>query len=181
YGWAPRFHLAADGILQAESTAAHLAATGAVAIFTSPLLRALQTTRILSVKLPAVPVRRMGLLIESGLAHHWEGTSWQALEEEYADVYRTWRDTPSKIDLGESMPAMARRMQAAMAKALRLTAGGPAICISHRDPILALRLAVEGRSFDALHTTPCNPASVTVLRSTDGRLTVERYVEPYRT
>jgi broad specificity phosphatase PhoE len=183
YGWLPRYPLADEGRRQAEAAAELLAGCGVRAIFTSPLLRALQTARIIAAKLPGVPLRRNRLLIESGLARYWQGTPWRELEadgsERYQEEYRRWRKSATAVQFGESMDAMARRMQAAMARALRLSHGGPAVCVSHRDPILALRLAVAGRSFDELHTTPCQPASITVVSCNAGHLRLVEYIEPY--
>lgn len=180
YGWLPRFRLAEEGRRQVEATARFLAGAGAKLILTSPLLRAVQTTRLVAAALPGVSVRRSRLLIESGLAQHWQGTPWTVLHERFPGDYQLWQDDPGAVEAGESMAAMALRMQAAMAEALRLSHGGPAVSISHRDPILALRLWIEGSAFERLHTTACNPASVTVIRSEQGRLTVAEYAEPYQ-
>jgi broad specificity phosphatase PhoE len=179
YGWLPRYRLAEEGRRQAEATADFLAERGVKAIFTSPLLRAVQTSRIIAARLPDAPVRRLRLMIESGLAHYWQGTPWSVLEQDPTGEYGLWRERASAVEFGETMAAMAARMQAAMARALRLSGGGPAICVSHRDPILAFRLAVEGRSFDELHTTPCMPASVTVVSSNGGHLRLVEYLEPH--
>ncbi len=183
YGWLPRYRLDEEGRRQAEASAAHLAGRDVRSIFSSPLLRALQTARLIAAQLPGVPPRRNRLLIESGLALHWQGTPWRELEAEgsgqFQEEYRRWRAAAGAVQFGEPMDAMARRMQAGMARALRLSHGGPAVCVSHRDPILALRLAVEGRSFDELHTTPCQPASITAISSNAGHLRLVEYLEPY--
>ncbi|HZQ37170.1 MAG TPA: histidine phosphatase family protein [Dehalococcoidia bacterium] len=180
YGWLPRYRLAEEGRQQAAATAAYLAGRDAAFILTSPLLRAMQTTRIIASALPGVAVRRSRLLIESGLAHHWQGESWAELPQRYPADFELFQHAPGSLMTGESMAAMAARMRRALALALRLSAGRPAICVSHRDPIVALRLAIEGRSFDELHRTECNPASVTVVTSNAGHLRVTAYVEPYR-
>ncbi|HEY7296196.1 MAG TPA: histidine phosphatase family protein [Dehalococcoidia bacterium] len=180
YGWLPRYRLSEEGRRQAAATAEYLAERGVAAILTSPLLRAMQTARVIATRLPGVPLRRNRLLIESGLAHHWEGESWAEIPQKYADAWDLFQNAPGSLMLGEAMDAMAARMRRAMAQALRLSGGLAAVCVSHRDPILALRLAVEGRSFDELHRTACNPASVTVIESNAGRLRLIEYVEPYQ-
>jgi broad specificity phosphatase PhoE len=156
YGWLPRFRLADEGRAQAEATAEYLARTAGDEIrllLTSPLLRAIQTARIIAARLPGVRTRRSDLLVESGLARYWQGNYWHTLPERFPDEYKAWQAGAGALEIGEPMAAMARRMQAALALALRLSGGSPAVCVSHRDPIAALRLAVEGRSFDELHTT----------------------------
>jgi len=180
YGWLPRFRLTEEGRVQASATAAYLAGTGARLILTSPLLRAVQTARIIATALPGVPVRRSRLLIESGLAHFWEGLPWAIIPERHPEVWRVWQERPSACTAGESIAAQAERMRRAVLLALRLSGGGPAICISHRDPILALRFACGGGAFDDLHTTETAPASVTILRYDGHTLRFEGYCEPYR-
>jgi broad specificity phosphatase PhoE len=180
YGWLPRYRLAEEGRQQAAATAQYLAERGVAYLLTSPLLRAMQTARIIASALPGVPVRRSRLLIESGLAQHWQGERWAEIPQKYPADFELFQNAPGSLMTGESMAAMAERMRRALALALRLSAGRPAVCVSHRDPIIALRLAVEGRSFDALHRTDCNPASVTVVTSNAGHLRVLGYVEPYR-
>jgi len=180
YGWLPRYRLAVEGQQQATATAAYLAGREVAYILTSPLLRAMQTTRIIAAALPGVPVRRSRLLIESGLAHLWEGERWTELPQKYPVDYELFQTAPGSLTTGESMAEMAVRMRRALALALRLSGGAPAVCVSHRDPILALRLAIEGRSFDELHRTDCNPASVTTIVSNAGHLQVAAYAEPYR-
>ena len=179
YGWLPRFRLADEGRAQAAATAEFLAARAIAFVLTSPLLRARQTSGFIAEKLPAVPLRRSRLLIESGLAHYWEGTPWAEIPERHAAVWQQFDKAASTVEAGESLAAMAERMRAAFALALRLSGGAPAVCVSHRDPILALRLAIEGRTFDELHTTTCNPASVTQIEARDGVLRLVEYAEAY--
>jgi len=178
YGWLPRFRLAEDGRRQAEAAAAFLVDKDIAGILTSPLLRAIETARTISSRLPDVPIKRSRLLIEGGLARYWQGSYWERLPEEYPEEYRQWREAAGTIELGEPLIAMSRRMRAAVARALRFTQGKPAVCVSHRDPIAALRMAIEGRSFDDLHKVTCMPASITVVKSNAGHLSIVEYVEP---
>jgi broad specificity phosphatase PhoE len=182
YGWLPRWRLADEGRRQAEATASWLAANDGkqiALILTSPLLRARQTARIVDTRLHGVRVRRSRLLIEGGLARHWQGNYWATLPERFPEEHRVWQEAAGSLEVGESMAAQARRMQAALALALRLSGSMPAVCVSHRDPIISLRLAMEGRSFDELHSTDCAPASVTVFDSDGAVLRFVEYVEPY--
>ncbi len=179
YGWLPRFRLAEEGVQQADAAGRYLAGKGATLILSSPLLRAGHTARIIASYMPGVLIRRSRLLIEGGLAKAWQGIYWDELPQKHPEHYRTWQESAGSMELGESMAAMARRVQAAMALALRLTRGGPAICVSHRDPIAAFRLAVEGRSFDELHVMECNTACITVISSNSGHLRIVDYVQPY--
>src|SRR5205823_3943452 len=71
YGRLPRFGLSARGHEQARRVAACLADVPLAAIYTSPLLRARQTTAAIAAD-HAVPVRRSALLLEIGTS--WAGT-----------------------------------------------------------------------------------------------------------
>ena len=178
YGWLPRFRLAEEGRRQAGAAADLLVDKEIAGILTSPLLRAIETTRIISTRLSEVPVKRSRLLIEGGLARYWQGNYWARLPEEHPEEYRQWQEAAGSIEHGESLAAMSRRMRAAVARALRWTRGRPAVCVSHRDPIAALRMAIEGRPFDDLHKVKCVPASITIVRSNAGHLSVVDYLEP---
>src|SRR5437588_6110299 len=64
YGRLPRFRLSTQGQRQAEETARFLAARPVAAIYTSPLLRARQTARILTHYHPSVGLKTSRRLLE---------------------------------------------------------------------------------------------------------------------
>lgn len=179
YGFLPRMGLAPDGRIAAAATARFLRERGPVALFTSPLLRAVQTARIIHDHLPGVPVHRSWLLRESELARVWQGTPIHERQDRFPAEYRLFMEAPSQLTAGETLAAQAERMCRLLQRAARRYPRGPLLAVSHRDPILALRLTVEGQSLDGLHTTPCEPASVTELRRCAGRLHFVAYHEPW--
>jgi broad specificity phosphatase PhoE len=65
-----------------------------------------------------------------------------------------------------------------MPSALRRYPNAQLALISHRDPIVALRLTVSGGDLDGLHSTPCRQGSITVLSVRSGVLRWEDYIEP---
>ncbi len=177
YGHLPRFGLDVDGRAQAHRAGEWLADKSVIAIYTSPLLRARQTTHIIRAALCDVPVHRSRRLIESGLARHWQGLPWQEIERVHPELFAQFQSTPSQITTGESMAEMARRVASICRQAARRYPGATVALVSHRDPILSLRLSLEGEP-DALNQTPCQTASITELRADGGNLQLVGYVEP---
>ncbi|MGE3600553.1 MAG: histidine phosphatase family protein [Dehalococcoidia bacterium] len=178
YGHLPRYGLDAEGRLDAERAAALLAAHQIVAIVVSPLLRARQTARVIRRVTGEIPLHQDVRLRESELARFWQGLPWRELTTVHADLYATFETTPSLIETGETMAAMASRMRSACLSAARRYPGHAVALVSHRDPILALRFAVTDGDFDALNRTPCQPGSITEVRVEDRRLTYVGYTEP---
>lgn len=178
YGHLPRFPLDAEGRDQAERAATWLAERGVVAIYRSPLLRARQTAEIIRRALGAVPLHTWRDLRESELARLWQGLAWREIAVSQPELFAAFEQSPSTISAGETMAAMAARMRAVCRRAARRYPGAAVALVSHRDPILSLRLAVEGRSGDELNHTRCQPGSITVLESAGNTLTFVEYVEP---
>ena len=178
YGHLPRFGLDPQGREQAERTAAWLSNCGVAALYTSPLLRARQTAAIIRARLGDVPLHTTRLLRESELARFWQGLPWRDIATVHAELFATFETTPSRVTTGEPLTAMARRMRFACLRAARRYPAAAIALVSHRDPILALRLEVEQRSHDELNHTACRPGSVTELVLEGQRLTFCQYVEP---
>jgi broad specificity phosphatase PhoE len=178
YGHLPRFGLDAEGRRDAERAAVFLAERQIAAIVTSPLLRARQTARVIRRAAGDVPLHQDVRLRESELARFWQGVPWRELTVVHADLYATFETTPSLIDTGETMAAMAARMRSACLSAARRYSGDAVALVSHRDPILALRFALTDGDFDALNNTPCRQGSITELWVEGRRVTFERYIEP---
>ncbi|HEX8600000.1 MAG TPA: histidine phosphatase family protein [Chloroflexia bacterium] len=85
YGRLPRFGLSVVGRQQAERTATILADVPVDAFYTSPMLRARQTARVLASRHKEVPVRLSRLLIE--VYTSWQGRSHAELEPLHFDFY----------------------------------------------------------------------------------------------
>lgn len=178
YGFLPRMGLAPDGQAQARRAGLFLHSREPIAIFSSPLLRAVQTRRLIHAAMPHLPAHSSRLLRENELARVWQGTVIGERPALFPEEYRLFRESPSLVTAGETMAAQADRMLLALRRALRRYPGGPLVVVSHRDPIIALRLFAEGRSFDDLHTTPCETGSITEFRVAVGLPLFTAYVEP---
>lgn len=179
YGHLPRFRLADEGRGGAERAGAWLAGRGVVALYVSPLLRARQTARMIRAAVGDLPLHTARDLRESELARFWQGTPWQEIAILYPELYEQFITTPGQVTTGETMAAMAARVRRVCRRAERRYPGQAVALVSHRDPILALRLSVEpGRSHDDLQRTRCEPASITALDLDGRQLTFIEYVEP---
>jgi len=177
YGHLPRFRISALGRAQAEATAGWLGARAITALFTSPLLRARQTATIIRGRIGDVSLHTARDLRESELARFWQGVPWLEVARLHPELYETFERAPSRITTGETINAQAARVAGVCRRAARRYPGAALALISHRDPILSLRLTLEGRP-DDLNRTDCRQGSVTEF-TWDGRaLRFQRYVEP---
>lgn len=137
YGQLPRFHLSERGREQAESVAAFFADRPVAAIYTSPLLRARQTGRVIAQHHPEATMHRSLLLHEVGSA--WQGTEFASLKPGFS----TYEDRREPDD--ESIEDIQRRMTAFVERVRRRHPGQAVVAVSHGDPITILRLALSGR------------------------------------
>ena len=147
YGRLPRFGLSAAGRVQAETTARFLAARPVAAIYTSPLLRARQTARVLSHYHPQLSPRTSRQLIEVLTGYQGEPNS--ILKPGFS--FYEPRKTPADETLDEVFDRMARFLRLV----LRRHAGETVVAVTHADPLAILRVGLEGRELSVknLHST----------------------------
>lgn len=137
YGRLPRFRLSTDGLAQAEMTAKALTDEPIAAFYSSPMLRARQTTRLLAQYHPGVPVRYSRLLTEVGTS--WQGTRWADMAKD-VNLYE-----PRKSQTDESMEDVADRMERLVRRLVRQYRGQTVACVSHADPIMIAKVRLLGR------------------------------------
>lgn len=147
YGRLPRFGLSPRGQQQAEATARFLDARPISAIYTSPLLRARQTARILTKYHPRVGPRTARALME--VKTSYQGSPNSILKPGFS-FYEPLKD-PSD----ETTQQVFDRMLRFLRLLARRHAGGSAVIVSHADPIAILRVGLEGQALTAanLHST----------------------------
>ena len=112
------------------------------------------------------------------MARFWQGVPWAEIATRHPELYALFESTPSEITVGETLAAMAGRLRSACLQAARRYRGGSVVLVSHRDPILALRLQLTGTSHDALNQTACLPGSVTELTQSGKSFQFVAYAEP---
>lgn len=156
YGRLARFRLSDYGKYHAERTATFLQDEPIVALYTSPLLRARQTVRILARRHPGVPISIRGALAE--VRSSWQGTAFRALPDGKT-VYET-RQHPTD----ETIDDVWRRMQGLALALVASHTGQTVLCVSHGDPIKILTLGFKGRTLDGAAVREPDPARCSVTR-----------------
>jgi probable phosphoglycerate mutase len=159
YGRLPRFGLSARGREQSEVAARFLAARPVKAIFTSPLLRARQTARILTHYHPLVPIHSARALLEVRTAY--QGSPNTILKPGFS-FYEPLKDPGD-----ETMQDVFNRMMRFLQRVVRRHAGETVVAVSHADPIAIMRVGLEGHRLTAanMHAT-VYPARASVTQIT---------------
>jgi broad specificity phosphatase PhoE len=125
--------LTEKGVLQARQVAEFLAAQamGNGPVFSSPLLRAVQTAEIIAARLGR-PIEVLEELREVDLGD-LEGRSDAAAFDLYWDVLGSWRagDRTRAFPGGENHLQMAARIEAALERVIRAGAGEPGVVAAH--------------------------------------------------
>lgn len=100
-----------NGIKQAFLLGEALSDEGIDVIFSSPLRRALDTAKIISIKV-SVPIFVRDELSE---IHHgeWEGMLLSEVREKYADAFERWRKDPERMTIpsGENLTMVLNRVK----------------------------------------------------------------------
>lgn len=137
YGRLPRFHLSSLGEAQAERTASYLATLPLAGIYVSPQLRARQTARAIASQHQEVPVIVTWLLSE--VFTSWQGTPFSVLGAN-VNIYE-----PPKLPTDESIAMIFNRMNRALQRAAAEHPGQTTVLVSHADPIMVLRVGLQGQ------------------------------------
>ena len=172
YARLAKFRLSEQGLKDAEVTAQALAEEPLAAIYTSPMLRARQTARIIARHHPGVPLRQTRRLIE--LRTHFQGHEWAKMPRH-----------PNFYDAGagdETVQQVFLRMQRLMFELLARYPGKTAVCVSHGDPIKILRMAYLGQPLTKQSAWEPDPAKGSIMRFSWPEGAVEpqiTYFEPH--
>ncbi len=162
-GRAPGLHLSDDGRSQAETVARRIAELRRppVAVYASPLERAVETARPIAAAL-GLRVRTDRGLIECDFGE-WTGAELKALVKK-----REWQQVqhlPSQFRFpgGESFSEMQLRITTALDRLAAAHPGGCFVAVSHADPIKAAVAAAAGTPLDLFQRLVVSPCSVSAL------------------
>ncbi|MHB1709811.1 MAG: histidine phosphatase family protein [Acidimicrobiales bacterium] len=166
-GRAPDLHLSEEGVAEAAEAASRIGelagegTRGPVAVYASPLERALETARPIA--------RRLGLRVrtDQGLLEcdfgRWTGSELATLARtpEWTRVQRF----PSgfRFPGGESFLEMQSRITSTLDRLTRLHPGETIAAVSHADPIKAAVAAAAGTHLDLFQRLVISPCSVSAL------------------
>lgn len=144
--------LNARGLAQAESLAARLDGSGLEVIYSSPLLRALQTAQLIAGRL-RIPLHTEPRLMEIHQGD-WQSRLRVEIEELYPDLFRRWEVEPWEVSPpnGEGLRQVQRRVYAALDEILDAHAGGCVGIVTHRIPIALLKVRYQGLEASIVRT-----------------------------
>ncbi|MFI7132894.1 histidine phosphatase family protein [Nonomuraea sp. NPDC050153] len=177
YGRLPGYHLSETGRLMAETVAKAVGGRDIVAIFSSPLERALETAAPLAEKL-GLDVVQDERLIEAGnmLQGRPVGQGLAILRN--PRNYRYFYN-PLRPSWGEPYPVIVKRMKSVIDDARAAARGHEVVLVSHQLPIWMIRSAAEGRRlWHDPRRRQCALASLTTLTFDGDRLVSIGYSEP---
>jgi probable phosphoglycerate mutase len=144
YAGLPGYGLSDLGRTQATTAADACAALGIVAVYASPLDRAMQTAEAIA---GACHIR----IVEDIRLHEWRfwsrwaGFTWDRLRLEALDEWEAYQADPGALTQGESLAALGDRMQSWLDDVRAAHPSGVVIGVSHLEPLRAILLRLTGR------------------------------------
>jgi alpha-ribazole phosphatase/probable phosphoglycerate mutase len=134
--------LTEEGRRQAEALAELVAAENVDAIYSSPLIRALETARIVAAR-TGLKVIEVDDLREVNTGS-WSGLSREEVRERFPEGFERWLSGGSGWEDGETYEEMAARTLDAVSRIAEAHPGGRVLVVSHGGPIRAIQAAASG-------------------------------------
>lgn len=136
YGRLPRFRISELGKRQAAFLAEQLADRPIAAFYTSPMLRARQTAKILAERHPDAPLHEDRRLIEVR-------TGWMGSVETLIPPVINLYEPPHTPD-DETIEEVWARVRALIGQLVRRHRGQTVVCVSHGDPVVIAHAGYTG-------------------------------------
>jgi broad specificity phosphatase PhoE len=137
------------GSSQAAATAEAFRDAGVVALYSSPLDRAMQTAGAIS-DVTGLEIRPDDRLYEWKHWQQWAGMTWDELRTKGREAFEAYQRDPGSVTSGESLAALGDRMDSWLADVRRDHAGGVVVGVSHLEPLRAILLRLLGRPMSDL-------------------------------
>jgi broad specificity phosphatase PhoE len=138
YARLPRFRLSERGVQEAETTAKYLKPRPITTLYSSPMLRARQTAKIIQNYHPAAPLHISRRLIE--VKTSYQGEPRAVMQEIGWDFYDNRRQ-PDDETREDILARMLKELAVTRAK----HAGQEVVWVAHGDPVIILTLWGKGR------------------------------------
>ena len=165
YATLPGFELSELGRVQAREAARYLSGQPIVAVWSSPLERALATAAVIAARAD-LPVSVDDDLIEWRIADDWAGIVWEQLPTARPGELEAYLEHPWDLPFArESLTELAARMRTVLQRLHERHGEGDVVVVSHQDPVQAARLAITGRSLETQHEDKPQHCSVITLRT----------------
>lgn len=161
--------LSARGREQARRLADYFGHRHLDAIYSSPLLRCLETAEPVS-RAKGLPVQRVEGLVEIDMGE-WDGMSLEEIFEMDPDRAAAWLSRPGSVAIpgGESFQVVRERVSRAFREVLGdVEGGGDILMVSHGGPIRTILCEVLGLDTDRMFKMRIDLCSVSVLSFGEG-------------
>jgi broad specificity phosphatase PhoE len=123
-----------EGKKQVRALALALKNEPLTAIYTSPLIRAFETARLIKVFHPSTPIIEEKGLIEMNLGE-FDGMNVQDWAEQYPDIRKSWNKNPASVKMpgGESLKEVQARAKETLERITRIYSTDTTILISSHN------------------------------------------------
>ncbi len=159
----PGFFLSKRGVKQVERIKEYFKDKNISKIYSSPLERTRQTSKIISEG--ELPIEYSKELLEANYKK-WQGLKF---DERDKDLVKEFYKDPIKVSthLGESLEIIQKRVVAKIMRIAKKHKGENIICVFHADPILTARFYFEQKPFTHIKGTSVNHVSITTITFDD--------------
>ena len=163
YAALPGFRLSELGAAQASAVGRYLRSAPIVAVWSSPLERAVATAEPIA-RHHDLPIRIDEDLTEWKMADDWAGIAWEDLPTRRPGQLEAYLEHPLDMPFAsEPLVALAARMRTTLA-AIAARHDGDVVVVSHQDPVQAARLSLTGRDLANQHRDKPDHGTVITLR-----------------
>lgn len=164
YATLPGYGLSDRGRSQAAQAARHLGSQPVVAVWTSPLERAMETASVVARRF-GLPIRVDEDLAEWSLLDRWAGTRWDDVDATFPGELTAYLEHPNDLPFAEEpLSHMATRMTKAVERLAARHPEGDVVIVAHQDPVQAARLSLGGRELTRLHQDKPGHGSIVTFR-----------------
>jgi len=132
------------GRTQAAGVAEALDGVGVVALYSSPLDRAVQTAGAVADRL-GLPIRTDERLYEWKHWQQWAGMTWDELRTKGRDAWESYQRDPGSVTSGESLSELGDRVESWLADVARDHREGIVVGVTHLEPLRAILLRLLDR------------------------------------
>jgi phosphoserine phosphatase len=164
------------GKTQVKALATALREEPLTAIYTSPLIRAVETAESVRACHPGIALKQAPDLIEMDLGAY-EGMYVKDWADRYPDVRRDWQRTPSSVQMpdGENLKAVQNRAVASLERiAGHHSSPSTLLICSHNFVIISILCHVRRMSLDRFREIKQDTAAYSIIEKQGDLYTVER-------
>ncbi len=163
--------ITARGEAQARALANWFAESDVATIFTSPLVRARSTARMVAERLGLVAI------VDDRLAElaygQWEGLTQAEVKRRWPELLRLWKKAPDRVDFpgGECLRDVRRRIRNFLEDAV--THPGPVLAVTHQAIIRIAILEAQREPLSAYRQVRAETGSIAKLLRQGNRLVLD--------